>query len=98
MKDEIKIEIPVEDSTKVERLFYESNAIQSIISLLLNQKADKELIEKYLTRLEDKTIELELAKDQIGNKYCPEEHKNKGLGFTFSFENHSIIYTVPKNV
>ena len=88
----IKITIPEEESIYMERLFYEYNASLNIIKFLMSQEEvlDKHL-QKYLDSSEVKYTEMEMAKNELSNKYKPE-----GIGeynYQFLFDESAIEYT-----
>lgn len=93
MKD-ITIKIDEKESDMIERLFFEYRASQDIISFLLKDKdIDMELLQEYINVSEVRYTELEMAKQELGDKYRPQNVKKK-CAYWFDFVNESIVYEV----
>lgn len=89
----INIKIHPEDSNLVERKFYEHAAGKDNIAFLMKDAdVNRELLQDYINIIEVRYFELEKLKTLISKKYEPVELKGKPYGYTFDFENESIIY------
>lgn len=87
----IEIKIDEQVSTYVEKLFYEQNAIQSVIDYLIEKQANSEIINKQIERYVETNSELEKAKYTTALKYAPKslEHYSK---YQFNFTNKSLEF------
>lgn len=89
------VEIPYNQSVYVERLFFEYNANCNLINYLMSQETvKKEILDEYVKENYRMYSELEIAKTRVSNEYFPEEFAEKEAGYTFDFDNNSIVYTV----
>lgn len=54
----------------------------------------KDILDEYIKENYRMYSELEVAKTQVSNEYFPEEFVGKKSGYTFDFDNNSIVYTI----
>lgn len=90
---EIRVQIPADISSEVERRFFEYNATRDIIGYLMSR--DDVLaknLEKYLVIAENRFTELELMKEDVTSQFVPEGISN--YGYAFDFINCCIVYQV----
>ena len=87
----VTVQIPVEESEHVERLFFEHRAGQDNIAFLMKDKSiNYSVLQEYIDVVEARYTELELTKQEIGDKYKPLGFED--YTFTFDFRNNSIVY------
>lgn len=87
----IEIKIDQSVSSYIERLFYEQNAIYSIIEYLTAQKASADIIDKQVEKYSKVYAELEEAKRTTAIKYTPKPFNELDY-YTFNFNNSSIEF------
>ena len=88
------VEIDPHESETIERLFYEHNAGKDNLSFLMRDKlVNYDILQEYINVVEARYVELEMMKEEIGEKYKP--IPDKDFNYEFDFRNHSIIYTEP---
>lgn len=86
----MKVSISSEESTKVERLFFEYNASVDVLKFLMTQKSlPEENLKKYNDVIMEKNWELEQAKQEVTAKYRPKGTSN----YVFLFEENAIDFT-----
>ena len=89
---EIKVQLAKEESTYVERLWYEYNASLNILRFLMSQETVLEQhLQKYLDSSEAKYAELEMAKDSVSKAHKPEEIIGQ-YDYQFDFDEECLIY------
>lgn len=85
------VEIGVDESTNVERLFYEHRAGQDNIAFLMKDKDIRyDILQEYIDVVECRYVELEMMKEELAEKYKPDA--NKDYDYMFDFRNNSIIF------
>lgn len=91
----IKVNITEQENIYIERLWYEYKSALSILHYLMSQQDTLEQhIQLYADSCEAKCTTLELAKQDMFNKYKPNDNKNL-TQFDFDFENCTMnFYTV----
>ena len=94
---EFKVQLAKEESTYVERLWYEYNASLNIIRFLMSQEGVLEQhLQKYLDSSEEKFTALEIAKNRVSK-----EHKTSGISgsydYRFDFDDECLIYQEKEN-
>lgn len=92
----IEVKIDPNASTYIERLFYEQNAIYSIIEYLTSQKASADVIDKQVEKYSKVYAELEEAKRTTAMKYTPKPFSELDY-YTFNFNNSSIEFYEPSD-
>ena len=91
---DITVVIEGKESDLVERLFFEYRASQDIIAFLMKDKdVDRDLLQEYIDVSEVRYTELEMTKNELAEKYRPENVCPK-CSFWFDFFNESIVYEV----
>lgn len=87
----IEVKIDQNVSSYIERLFYEQNAIYSIIEYLTAQKASADIIGPQIEKYSKVYAELEEAKRTTALKYTPKPFNELDY-YTFNFNNSSIEF------
>lgn len=86
----ISINIPEKECVYVERLWYEYNAALGILRYLMSQPDTLEKhLQLYVDSCEAKGVALEIAKQEVSDKYKPE---GKVLSYSFNFDKLTIDY------
>ena len=89
---EIKVQLTNEESTYIERLWYEYNASLNILRFLMSQETVLEQhLKKYLDCSEAKFTELEIAKDTMSKAHKPEDITG-AYDYQFDFDDECLIY------
>lgn len=87
------VKINSEDSTLVERKFYEHSAGKDNVAFLMRDKdVIWETLQHYIDVVETRFYELEKVKEQISKKYEPKEFAGQSYNFSFDFNEETIIY------
>lgn len=90
---QIRVNISHEDSSLIERLFYEYNAAKDIISYLMQQEnINESYLQQYINIAERRFVELEMQKSEVDRHYRPPALR--ATNYEFDFENEDLIYTV----
>lgn len=90
------INIPMELSMDVERLFFEYNAALSVCRFLMSQEdINDDMMQKYLDSVECKWIELEIAKERVHKAYPSTIVANR---YEFDFDNYCLKYIAEEPV
>ena len=86
----LKVTIPEQDCTCVERLWYEYNAALGVLRYLM---AQPDVLEKnlqlYADSCEAKSVELELAKREVSERFKPD---GAVMSYSFTFDECAIEY------
>ena len=92
MENKIIVSIPTEISDQVKEKFYIYKATSQFLQeLLKNKDLSIDILDKYYSKNEKNNIELELLKEEISNKYAPDNCNQ--YEYVFDFINSTIIYT-----
>ena len=97
MKTEYKVSIDADLSEKVEHLFYQYNAGRDIIAFLMkDEDVRHDLLQDYINITEVRFTELEMMKNKVGERYCPDflRVSKKPYNFEFLFDECAIRYEV----
>lgn len=87
------VEIPKEESTKVERLWYEYNASRDIIKFLMSDKTVIwETLQEYINVAEKRFTELEMVKQAVASAYRPATVDLAKWNYSFDFNNYKIVF------
>ena len=90
---EIRVQIPADICSEVERRFFEYKATQDIIGYLASREDVRmENLEKYLAIAENRFTELELMKEAVTSEFVPDGVVN--YGYQFDFAESTIVYQV----
>lgn len=86
----LKVTIPEQDCTCVERLWYEYNAALGVLRYLM---AQPDVLEKnlqlYADSCEAKSVELELTKREVSERFKPD---GAVMSYSFNFDECAIEY------
>lgn len=91
--DYIRVKLSHEDTTLIERLFYEYNAARDIIGYLMQQdKINETYLQQYINIAEKRFTELEMNKNAVDKAYRPEGINPSS--YSFDFEAEELVYEV----
>lgn len=92
------INLPQEFSILLERTHYEYFTMRENVTFLIEQHKDdvdffeSALFQKYQDKQVAKKMEYEILKNEVSNKYLPEEYRGKSqYSWRVDFENHTLI-------
>lgn len=89
------VKIESEDSLLVERKFYEHQAGRDNIAFLMKDKdVNWDILQHYIDVVETRWVELEMLKDEMDKKYCPENMRNKPHGYEFLFDTKQMKFVL----
>ena len=72
--ERIIIDIPVEESRELTKLLYENSARRSVLQMLINsERQNEDLINKYMVEYVEAQTNAELMRQDILDKYTPED-------------------------
>lgn len=87
------VDIDREDSLLVERKFYEHKAGQDNIAFLMKDRdVNWDVLQHYVDVVETRYVELEMLKDEMDKKYCPEKLKTYPHGYEFLFDTNQMKF------
>ena len=87
------VKIESEDSLLVERKFYEHQAGRDNIAFLMKDKdVNWEILQHSINVVEERFVELELLKNEMDKKYCPENLQKVGHGYEFLFDTEEMRF------
>ena len=93
INNEEKVKIASEDSLLVERKFYEHQAGRDNIAFLMKDKdVNWDILQHYIDVVETRWVELEMLKNEMDNKYCPERLREIGHGYEFLFDTEEMRF------
>lgn len=89
-----KIQLDEKDSTLVEKYFYESESLKTILDILSKNMAEtnqqlSDVFDKYSEYYKNSRASLEIAKNEVFAKYLPEIKIDV---YTFDFANCELYY------
>lgn len=91
----IIVSINKEDSLLMERKFYEYNAGKDTIAFLMKESdINWEILQNYINVVETRYVELELLKNEMDKKYCPDNYINKNYKYEFLFDTYEMKYSL----
>ena len=89
------VDIDEQDSLLVERKFYEHQAGRDNIAFLMKDKdVNWDILQHYIDVVETRWVELEMLKDEMDKKYCPENMRNKPHGSEFLFDTKQMKFVL----
>lgn len=91
------VNIPIELSDWIEKLFFEYNARLNVFKFLIKDNdIEQNILDKYQKEIENKYTELELAKKQVSEQFKPHDFNDSYI-YNFNFDENTIIYEELKN-
>lgn len=85
--------IDAQDSLLVERKFYEHQAGRDNIAFLMKDKdVNWEILQHYIDVVETRWVELEMLKDAMDKKYCPNYMIGKQHRYEFLFDKQQMKF------
>ena len=89
----IKIKLTDEECRKVEKEFFEYQAIKDILTFINSQDSiNIGVLKEYMAEAEERFTELERAKREVSKASCPPELEGKDYDYEFNFNNQEIIF------
>ena len=89
----IKIKLTDEECRKVEKEFFEYQAIKDILTFINSQDSiNIGALKVYMAEAEERFTELERAKREVSKASCPSELEGKDYDYEFNFNNQEIIF------
>ena len=89
----IKIKLTDEECRKVEKEFFEYQAIKDILTFINSQDSiNIGALKVYMAEAEERFTELERAKREVSKAKCPSELEGKDYNYEFNFNNQEIIF------
>lgn len=97
MNNKIIISVFEEDIYYIQSLFYRQLSINNLLGLLATQEdTQQEWMDYYFNELASITAELEMAKDEISQKYKPSSITEE-FDFNIKFDDFTIEYSIRGN-
>lgn len=88
-----EIELTNEDCRRVEKEYFEYQAIKDVLAFLSAQDTvNIGVLKTYMVEAEERYAALERIKREISQQYCPADFANKAYNYNFNFDNQKIIY------
>lgn len=89
------VDIDAQDSLLVERKFYEHQAGRDNIAFLMKDSdINWDTLQHYIDVVETRWVELEMLKDEMDKKYCPESMVDKPHEYEFLFDKNQMKFNL----
>lgn len=94
MNNTFVVKMSSDDSSYVEKKFYLLSSGRSNLAFLAKEDGvNMDIFSEYADLVDQRCLELELAKSKMSKKYEPKELSGLAYDYMFDFENESLVYT-----